>query len=128
MTFGRVGFWHDFPQVFIDTQRANPVKWPVVKLGTGFLLRLEDQEKFSFTESGFTPGILVAFDLADGPAAQYAVNLRKALRVPAFVHGRIVSWKVVEWNDALAASVEKALAGRAAEGYQPQRTLLPWRG
>lgn len=125
MTFGRVRWWHDFPQAFIDTERADPVRWPVVKTGVGWISPFDSPgTRHQFSISGFAIGDLVSFDLTDGKVSA----VKKALAVPSFVNGRIVAWNYAEWNGALAASIEKALAGRVAEGYQPQQSRLPWRG
>ncbi len=67
-------------------------------------------------------------DQADGKFPQIAVNVRRAMMVPSFKLGRITGWTYREFDQAVADSVARALAGRAAEGYVPPTSQLPWRG
>jgi hypothetical protein len=97
MTYGRVGWGHDFPAAgSLVTARAqyliaNPdAVLPPLHTGVGNVYMMADSSvKYAFYETGWVPGDLVAFDLVDGPAAQYASNLRKAMAVPAIARKRV---------------------------------------
>ena len=109
MTFGRVGWLHVFPQAFITLQENNPNSFPVVRRSVGYVHPVDDPStKYSFTESGFASSDLIAFELADGPGAPYAFNLRKAMAVPSIARKRVESWSYVLYSAALAARVAAA--------------------
>jgi hypothetical protein len=108
--FGRVGWLHYFPARFIAVEEGDPVRFPTVRRSVGHVHPVADPStKYSFHESGFCSGDVVAFDLADGPAAKYAVNLRKALAVPAIAHLHVEGFKYVLYDADLAVKVAAAL-------------------
>jgi len=52
---------------------------------------------FNVNDAGVKSGDVVAYDLAQGKFAQYAINVRKALAVPAIAAKRVEGWRYQEW-------------------------------
>lgn len=132
--FANVRWWHPFPDAWVTALQtaydgyfvntANGIlgaplppmtqELGYVATGVGPLADINNNNDqnywFLFYESGFCGGDLVAYDLAQGKYAQYAVNLRKAMRVPSVVRQRVTGWTYQEYDADLAARVTAALA------------------
>jgi hypothetical protein len=105
MTFGRVRLWHAFPEAFVASRVAQRASYlsanpdavlPPVVTGAGRLHLIDDPRtrySFNVNDAGVKSGDVVAYDLAQGKFAQYAVNVRKALAVPATARKRVEGWR-----------------------------------
>ena len=69
----------------------------------------DTQYSFNVNDAGVKSGDVVAYDLAQGKFAQYAVNVRKALAVPAIARKRVEGWRYQEWDADLAMKIASAL-------------------
>ena len=118
MTFGRVRLWHAFPGAFVASRVAQRASYlsanpDAVLLSSpeqgGCIDDPDTQYSFNVNDAGVKSGDVVAYDLAQGKFAQYAVNVRKALAVPAIARKRVEGWRYQEWGANLAVNIASAL-------------------
>src|SRR6266700_4617739 len=100
MNLARIRWYRALPAAFVEAQTETRATYfihnpdgalPPFHTGVGQLASLNDSNAWYlfYDDETFTSGQLVAYELAQGSCAKYAVNLRKVLAVPFIAHLRV---------------------------------------